>query len=147
MPSKLLKFVASVFQTSLMFCPFWSSRGPSAFASVTVLLDPCCPQARKTVAVDRALPGENFFHRECVAPACFVETEQPAAHCRHHFRFSADYPALGAGRRKIGHGQRTSVRSDHVAYAASAVVHSSCSTRPTAVRLRPRPLRKPQSPR
>src|SRR5215469_5028775 len=134
MPSKLPKFVISVFQKALMALPSCRCRGPghvtyrgaptSLPASVTVLLDPCCPQPGETEAFDCALPGQEFFHRERVTPAGFVEAEKAAAYRRNHLRFPAYDPSLCAGRREIGHGQRTAVRSDHVAYTASAVFHS-----------------------
>src|ERR1043166_2644820 len=83
-------------------------------ALLPILLDSRGAQAGEAVAIDGILPGEEFFDRQRVTAAGFLEREESAAHGGHHFGLAADDPPLGAGCRQIGNGERTSVRPNHI---------------------------------
>src|ERR1043166_9039035 len=89
------------------------SRGRQP-ALLPILLDSRGAQAGEAVTVDGILPGEEFFDRQRVTAAGFLEREESAAHGGHHFGLAADDPPLGAGCRQIGNGERTSVRPNHI---------------------------------
>src|SRR5262245_52687132 len=79
-----------------------------------VLLDAGGAQAGEAMAVDRVLPGQEFFNREGVAAARFFEREEPAAHGGDDLGLAADHPTLGARSRKVRNGERATVRPDDV---------------------------------
>jgi hypothetical protein len=79
----------------LMSCP-----GPAASVDA-VVLDARGAQARKAVAVDRALPAEVFLNRQAVAAAGLLEREQATANRGDDLCLAPDHPAMGAGRRQI----------------------------------------------
>lgn len=79
-----------------------------------VLLDSRCAQTGEAVTVDGVLPGQEFVHGQRIARAGFLERQEAASHRRNDFRLATDDPTFGPGSRKIGDGQRTSIRPDHV---------------------------------
>lgn len=93
-----------------------------ATALVAIILNTRCTKARKTMAVNGALPGEELVHREPIALASLFNAQQPAANSRHNFGFSANDPPLGVLGRKISDRQRTAIWTDHVAHACAHVL-------------------------
>src|SRR5581483_6725455 len=89
----------------------------SGAASVAVVLDPRGAQPRQTIAVDRALPGQELVHGQRVTLARFLQAQQTATDCGHYLRLAPYDPALSILGREVGHGQRTSVGPDDVAHA------------------------------
>ena len=79
-----------------------------------VLLDPGGAQAGEGMPVDRVLPGEEFLDREGITAAGFLERQQPAAHGRNDLGLATDHPALGAWRREVRNGERTTVGPDDI---------------------------------
>src|SRR5262249_61907250 len=73
---------------------------------LAILLDARGAQARKTMLVDRELPGEEFVDRQCVAAAGFLKGKQAAANGSDDFSLAANDPPLGAGRGQIRDGWR-----------------------------------------
>jgi hypothetical protein len=61
--------------------------------SLAVLLDARGAQARKAVAVNRVLPGEELLYGERVSAAGFFKRQQATAHGGYHFGLAADHPA------------------------------------------------------
>jgi hypothetical protein len=60
------------------------------------LLDSGGPQTRKTMLVDRKLPGQEFVDGQGVAAAGLLEGEQAAANRGDDFSLAADDPPLGS---------------------------------------------------
>src|SRR6478672_9770342 len=79
-----------------------------------ILLDAGGAQAGETMLVDGVLPGEEFFDREGIATAGFLERKQAAAHGSNDLGLAPDDPALGARCRQVGDRQRAAVRPDNV---------------------------------
>src|ERR1043165_7142014 len=97
-----------------------------------VLLDARGTQARKTVTVDRILPGEKLLDGERVTRARFLEREKPATNRRHHLGLATDHPAPRAGSRQIGNGQGATVGPDDILHPrAMRFGHSYTHTRET----------------
>src|ERR1700678_1937641 len=76
------------------------------------------------MAVDRVLPGEEFFDRKRIAAAGLFEREQATAHRRNDLRLATNHPALGSGRGEIGDRKRASIGPDDVLHPrAVGLVH------------------------
>src|SRR5262249_54030555 len=85
-----------------------------ALKLLSVLLDARRAQARESVLVDGVLPREEFFDRQRVTAAGFLEREETAAHSSDNFGLSPDHPTLGARRRQIRDRQGAAVWPDDV---------------------------------
>jgi hypothetical protein len=70
---------------------------------LAIILDAGRAQARQPVPVDGPLPAQELVHRERVTLAGILHGQQPAAHGRHDYSFSADHPPFRVPRWKIGH--------------------------------------------
>src|SRR5262249_10108412 len=101
--------------------------------SVAVLLHPSCPQARKSKAFDRALPGEEFIDRQRVASARILEAEQTATDRDDHLGLAADDPAFRIRGRQIRKSERAAIRSDYIADARTALLFSHFSHAPPSL--------------
>src|SRR5581483_1515376 len=56
--------------------------------------DPRGAQPRQTIAVDRALPGQELVHGQRVTLARFLQAQQTATDCGHYLRLAPYDPAL-----------------------------------------------------
>jgi hypothetical protein len=83
----------------------------SALATVegAVVLEARDAQAGEAMAVDKTLPGKEFFHGERVTCASLFEAEEAGSDGGNDFRLAADDPALGLGR---GEAVEADARSD-----------------------------------
>src|SRR5215203_2864302 len=81
---------------------------------LTVVLDAGGAQAREAVLVDGLLPAQEFFGRQRVALARFLETEEAAPDRGDDFRLAADHPATGVGGGKVRNRQRAAVWPDDI---------------------------------
>ena len=68
---------------------------------LAILLNAGGAQPRKTVLVDRELPGKEFVDRQRVAAAGLLKGEQAAADRGNDFGLTADNPPFGPGRGQI----------------------------------------------
>ena len=68
---------------------------------MAILLNAGGAQPRKTVLVDRELPGKEFVDRQRVAAAGLLEREQAAANRGNDFGLAADHPPFGTGRWQV----------------------------------------------
>src|ERR1700758_1513587 len=83
---------------------------------LAILLDSGGPQSRKTMLVDRELPGQEFVDGQRVAAASFLEGQQAAANRGNDFGLATDTPPLGPGCGQVRNRQRTTVRPDDILY-------------------------------
>src|SRR5271169_3342609 len=81
---------------------------------LAILLDARGAQPRKTVLVDRILPGKEFLDGERITAARLFKRKKPAANGRNHFRLAANNPTLRSWRRQIGDRQGRTVRPDDI---------------------------------
>jgi hypothetical protein len=88
-----------------------------------ILLSSRGAQARKTVAVNRALPDKEFIDRERVAAASFVQREKATAHGGYDLCLAANYPAFGPRRWQISDRQWAAIRSHYVLGFGAQRVH------------------------
>ena len=95
---------------------------------LAILLDARRAKSRKSMLVDRLLPGDEFFDGQRIALAGFFEAEQAAAHGGHDFGLAANDPALGIARREVRDRQRTSIRSDDVLDSRTNLIGHSTLT-------------------
>src|SRR5262249_49239272 len=79
-----------------------------------VLLDARGAQAGEAMAVDRVLPGQEFFNREGVTAARFFERQETAADGGDDFGLATDHPTLGARSREVRNGERATVGPDDI---------------------------------
>ena len=66
-------------------------------------------QTRKTVGIERTLPGEELLLRKLVATAGFLDSDPVIPYCGQHRDFAADYPSFCVLRRQLTH-QKSPVR-------------------------------------
>src|SRR5262245_47272430 len=90
------------------------SPAPGSRRSVPVLLDPGRSQARKSIFVDRRLPGQKFFRCKLVTLASLFEAEQTTPHGSDDFRLAAYHPAARIRGRQIGNRKWAAVRPDDI---------------------------------
>ncbi len=74
------------------------------------------------MTIDRSLPGQEFVNRQLVTIAGFLKAEKATADSGDDFGLAPDDPAFGICGRKIGHGQRTTVRTNDITYAGSELL-------------------------
>src|SRR5215469_3990607 len=115
----------------------------AASGSIPILLHPGGAEAGQTEAIDRMLPSEEFLHRQRIATASLVQTQQSAAHRSDNFGLAPDHPAPRGGRGQIGERQRTPIGADDIAHTSFALFHHYATPNPRpAVKLARPPLKK-----
>jgi hypothetical protein len=80
---------------------FSSKAACSGQSLLAILLDSGGAQSRKTVLVNRKLPGQEFVDRQGVAAASLLKGEQAAANRGNDFGLTANNPPFGPGRGQI----------------------------------------------
>jgi hypothetical protein len=94
-----------------------------------VLLDPRRAKPGKAIFVDGSLPGQEFFDRQLIALAGFIEAEQTATDGGNDFRLAPDNPAPRIGWREIGNRKRAAVGPNNIFNARSYQIgHSTLYT-------------------
>ena len=73
---------------------------------LAILLNACGAQARKTMTINRTLPGEKLLDGQAIAITGFIKAQQAAAHGGNDFRLATDTQrwVSGAGRSAIVSG-------------------------------------------
>lgn len=99
-----------------------NSVRPAPAVSAAVILDLRGAEPRKTMLIDRPLPGQKLVHGQLVPLTSFLNAEEPAPDSRDDFCLAPDDPAFRVFRRKIGYGQRGSIGSDDIARPRSHVM-------------------------
>jgi hypothetical protein len=103
-----------VVMADLMAC---FSQGRPETSSGAVILDARGAKPRQAMALDGALPAQEFIDGQPVALASVFQAQQAATHGGNHFGLAANDPTLGAGWRQVGDGQRPAVGTDHITNA------------------------------
>lgn len=88
-----------------------------------ILLKTRRPQPGQTMAVDRALPAEEFLDGQRIAGTGIFKRKQSASYRCDDFRFAPNHPALGVLARKIRKGQRATIRSNDIIFFFKARLH------------------------
>jgi hypothetical protein len=70
-------------------------------------------QPKKTMAINRILPGEKLVGSQRVASARLLERYQSASNCRDSYSLAPNDPALCSRRWEIGTCHRTAVEADY----------------------------------
>jgi len=106
-----------------------TSSGRRFGCSASVILHFCRPKPRKSVAVDEALPAQEFVDGQLIAVAGILKAEKAAAHSGDNLRFPADDPTLRIRWRKICDCQRTAIGSKNITQAGTEHFGHSTLTR------------------
>src|SRR5262245_18167157 len=91
-------------------------RGESSGA---VLLDAGRSETGQAMALDRTLPAQELFDRQCIAAARLLQTEETAANCCYDFRLAANHPPPRFRWWKVRNREWTAIGPDDVTDAGT----------------------------